>query len=241
MLGKALKRFYKDAQATAVEAGGFAIHLDGKAVKTPLGRPLRLPNARLAEAVAAEWRAQGGTILPHTMPLTQLASTALDRTGPERASISEQLMGYAATDLLCYRADFPPELAERQARGWQPWLDWARDEVGARLVVTAGILAIDQPAEALAALAARIESLDDWRLAGVQSACPALGSLVLALALEAGRLSASDAFALSHLDETFQAEQWGEDTEAAARRTALEADVMAAERWLGLLSSNGRG
>lgn len=234
MLQKTIKRFYTSAGFAEAE-GGFAVRLDGKPVKTPAGKALVVPTRALAEAVAAEWDAQDKEVKPHSMPLTQLASTALDRVGPERTAIIEQLMHYAGTDLLCYRADFPPDLVERQARSWQPLLDWARAELGADLAATEGVIAIDQPAAALAALRARLDSCDLWRLTAVQSAAAAAGSLVLALALEAGRLNAADAFALSQLDESYQIEQWGEDAEAAQRRAVLERDIEAAGRLLALV------
>lgn len=233
MLNKTLKRFYKQASVAETE-DGFAIHLDGRPVKTPAGRKLAVPFAALAEAMAAEWQEQGEEIKPKSMPMTQLASTALDRIGPERATILEQLTRFADTDLLCYRADFPHHLVERQMAHWQPLLDWAADHLQARLAVTVGVLAVPQPAAALAALAARLETYDVWRLCTAQAACAAAGSLVLALALAEGRIDGEQTYQLSQLDETFQIEQWGEDAEATARRDALRRDILAAERLLAL-------
>lgn len=234
MLNKTLKRFYKQASVAEAE-GGFAIHLDGRPVKTPAGRRLAVPFRALAEAMAAEWQEQGEEIKPKSMPMTQLASTALDRVGPERATILDQLARFADTDLLCYRADFPPELVSRQTAQWQPLLDWAADVTGGRLTVTSGIIAVPQPAEAIAALVARLESYDEWRLCSAQAACAASGSLVLALAMVEGRLSGQQTYEASQLDETFQIERWGEDYEAADRRAALQRDILAAERLLSLL------
>lgn len=233
MLHKTIKRFYKSAGFAETE-GGFAVRLDGKPVKTPAGRALVVPSHALAEAMAAEWEAQETEVKPHSMPLTQLASTALDRVGPERGVILDQLMHYAATDLLCYRADFPPDLVLRQARGWQPLLDWAGSELGAALAATEGVIAVEQPVAAMAALRARLDSCDTWRLTVVQAATAAAGSLVLALALQAGRLTGAEVLALSQLDETYQIEQWGEDYEAADRRAVLERDILAAEQLLAL-------
>lgn len=235
MLNKTMKRFYKQAACAGTESG-FAIQLDGKGVKTPLGRPLVVPTRALAEAIAAEWQEQGENIRPDSMVLTQLASTALDRVGPERAVITGQMLNYAGTDLLCYRADCPDDLAERQARQWQPIMDWAARELGAELVATCGIIAIAQPEAALAALAARLESYDVWRLTATQLATAAMGSLLLALALAEGRLDADEAFALSQLDETYQIEQWGEDAEATQRRALLHRDLMATDRFLRLIA-----
>ena len=231
MLNKTLKRFYKQA-AVAEGTGGFAVHLDGRGVKTPAGRKLEVPFQPLAVAMAAEWQEQGEEIKPKSMPMTQLASTALDRIGPERATILEQLTRFADTDLLCYRADFPRDLVDRQTARWQPLLDWAAEALGARLAVTAGVLAVPQPADALAALHARLDTYDPWRLCAAQATCAAAGSLVLALALTEGRLDGETAYELSQLDETFQIEKWGEDAEAADRRAALRRDILSAERLL---------
>jgi len=231
---RTIKRFYKQSGVAATE-DGFAIQLDGRSVKTPAGKALVVPGADLAAAIAAEWAEQGEFIRPATMPLTQLASTALDRVGPERPVIVEQLHHYARTDLLCYRADFPPDLAVRQREAWQPLLDWAAAELAAPLAVTVGVMAVEQPPSALAALAERLESYDVWRLAAIQSACAAAGSLVLALALGEGRLGADEVFRLSQLDELYQAEKWGEDYEAIDRRAELERDIQAAARLLALM------
>lgn len=234
MLNRTIKRFYKQANVAEAE-GGFAVQLDGRTVKTPAGTRLMVPSRPLAEAMAAEWDAQGEDIQPALMPMTQLASTALDRVGPERAAIQEQLGKFAATDLLCYRAEFPPDLVARQTRLWQPLLDWAAETLGAALVTTAGILAVEQPAAALAALSARLDNYDVWRLTAAQAACAASGSLVLALALAEDRLSGEETFEVSQLDETYQIEQWGEDYEAADRRDVLKRDILAAERLLRLV------
>lgn len=232
---KSIKRFYKDA---AVQAGdhGFSIVLDGKAIKTPGARLLAVPSPRLADVIAEEWRSQGEQILPSSMPMTQLASTALDRVGPERPHITQQLMNYAGTDLLCYRAATPADLVARQTAAWQPLLDWAAQSLDAPLVTTTGLTAVAQPAGALAALLRHVESHDDWRLTAIQSATAAMGSLILGLALAAGRLDAEAAFQASQTDETYQIELWGEDWEAADRRAELRADIEAAARFLGLLS-----
>lgn len=234
MLNRTIKRFYTQATVGGSE-DGFAVLLDGRPVKTPAGKRLAVPSQRLAEAIAEEWREQGEEITPSAMPLTQLASTALDRVGPERTVIHEQLLHYAGTDLLCYRARSPGDLVARQTQGWQPLLDWAAETVGARLLSTDAIIAVEQPADAVAALAARLDSHDVWRLTVTQAACAACGSLVLGLALAEGRIAAAEAFALSQLDETYQIEQWGEDWEATRRRDALMRDLLAAETLRDLL------
>lgn len=234
MLNRTIKRFYKQASLAETE-GGFAVHLDGRPVKTPAGHPLAVPFRALGEAMVEEWQGQGEEIRPSAMPMTQLASTALDRIGPERATIIEQLVRFADTDLLCYRAEFPPDLVRRQTAQWQPLLDWAAETIGGRLAVTTGVVAVPQPPDAIAALRTRLDSYDHWRLCAAQAACAAAGSLVLALAMVDGRLSGQQTYEASQLDETFQAEQWGEDYEAIDRRAALLRDILAAERLLGVL------
>lgn len=234
MLGKTMKRFHKQAGAAAVE-GGFAVQLDGRGIKTPAGRKLEVPSEKLALAIAAEWDAQGDEIKPHTMPLTQLASTALDRVGPERAAITEQLLAYAGTDLLCYRAQSPSDLVTMQTQAWQPLLDWAATQLDAGLVTTTALIAVDQPAGALHALAAKLDSYDVWRLTVAQAACAASGSLILALALVEGRVDGEGCFTASNIDEAHQIALWGDDAEAADRREKLRRDILAAAEMLAFL------
>lgn len=229
------KRFYT-AVAVAPAEGEVRVHLDGRPVRTPGGRFLSLPSPPLAEAVAAEWEAQTDLIRPSTMPLTQLANTTLDRIGPQRAVITDTLIGYAGTDLVCFLADRPADLVARQTELWQPLRDWLALALDAPLTVTTALIAPVQPADSLAALRAHLERRDDWHLAAVQAATAAAGSLVIALALAEGRIDAARAIAASQLDERYQADLWGDDDEAVDRRAHLSHDIEAAARWLALLA-----
>lgn len=231
-----MKRVYKEVSLVALPEG-WQPALDGKPLRTPGGRALLLTRIALAEAIAAEWRAQGEEILPAAMPLTQLASTALDRIATARPAIVDQLVAYGASDLLCYRAGAPEDLVERQRRAWDPLLLWAEAALGAPLVTTTGVLPVAQPAASLERLRARLDGYDDFRLSGVQSAVAALGSLVLGLALAERHLSAEEAFALSQLDETYQSELWGLDREAEAARHSLFKDISAAFLFINLYES----
>jgi chaperone required for assembly of F1-ATPase len=223
------KRFYREVVAEAApESGGYRILLDGKPVRTPAANALVLPTAGLADAIAAEWRAQEGTIRPDTMILTKLANTAIDQVRPNRASVIAQILAYANSDLLCYRAEAPESLAQRQIAEWNPLLDWAVTRWGANLVTGMGIVPVEQPPQALAALEGAIAHHDDFALAGLHAAATLLGSAVLALALSERHLDAGQAFAAALLDERHQAERWGEDAEASnqSHRKALElADI----------------
>ncbi|GAA0538378.1 chaperone required for assembly of F1-ATPase [Rhizomicrobium palustre] len=225
-----MKRFYK---AVSVSAAPYQILLDGKAVKTPMRLALTLPSQALAEAVAEEWRGQGEEIKPDTMPLTKLANTALDRVSELREEVIHQIAAYA-NDNLCYRADAPADLAARQKAEWDPLLKWAEKRYGVSFEIRSGVTHFSQSFETVEALYAALTGYDDFALAALHNAATILASLVLTLALAEQRLSAEEAFALSQLEERYQAEQWGEDEEAAQRTEALRTELIAAETFLRL-------
>ncbi|MBB5518496.1 ATP12 family chaperone protein [Amphiplicatus metriothermophilus] len=228
-----LKRFYHAVEITE-EGGRFPVLLDGRPAKAPGGRMLAPPARPVAEAVAAEWRAQGEAVDLASMPLTRLAIAALDLEAGDGAPWRAAIVDYARTDLLCYRAGEPAALVERQARVWTPYLDWAREALGARFAVTEGVVAVAQSAETLAAVERAVARLDPWRLAAARPATEIAGSAVLGLALAHRAFPAADIFVAARLDERFQAERWGADAEAAAREARLEADFMALARWFEL-------
>jgi chaperone required for assembly of F1-ATPase len=229
-----VKRFYQQATIAPAD-GGHAVHLDGRAIRTPAKAPLIVPTAPLAEAIATEWHGQGEQVLPETMPLMRLSATAIDQIARNRAAVVEAVAAYAHTDLLCYRSDTMAELEKLQHAQWQPILDWAALRFDAPLMVVAGIMPRPQPASAVAALTRAVEGLDVFILSGVQNAVGALGSLVLTLALLEARVDAETAFELSELDALYQAKRWGEDAEAVVRRADLRADIQATARFLTLL------
>lgn len=229
-----MKRFYKQATAGEHE-GGLAVLLDGRPVRTPKRSLLHLPTPALADAVAAEWQQQGDEIVPAAMPLTQLASTALDRVRPQATTVAAEIAKFAETDLICYRADAPAVLVEAQHAAWAPLLDWAAETFAARLVVTQGIQPIPQPAEAIARLQAEVAKLDAFPLAAVSNATAVTGSVLIALALAYGRITGNEAADAAQVDETYQMQQWGKDPEAEARLARLRDELCAAERFLALL------
>ncbi|HVA14504.1 MAG TPA: ATP12 family protein [Stellaceae bacterium] len=232
-----MKRFY--TKAAAVAAGDeFAVELDGKKLLTPAKQELRVPGRALAEALAAEWQGQGATVGPLTLPLTRLVSTAIDRVTPRRADMIAEIVNYAATDLLCYRADEPPELVARQRRIWQPLLDWATERHDAALIATQGITPVPQPPAALAAIERAIAAYDAMLLVALQLATTACGSVVLGLALLDGAVTPDEAFAAAQLDESYQIERWGEDAEQTRRRAALKDDIALAARFAALLRAD---
>lgn len=228
-----MKRFYEDAAAAETQ-GGHAVTLDGKAVKTPAKRPLILPNALIATAVAREWAAQGESIDTYSMPLMQLASAAIDQVADDRDAVVDEISAYGGTDLTCYRAAEPADLRARQDEGWQPLLDWCADRYGARLAVTEGVVAISQDSAATGALRAVVDGYDEMSLAALHTITSACGSLVIALALAEAHIDARTAWLLSRIDEWFQAENWGLDEEAKARDENLRTKLFASARFLRL-------
>ncbi len=232
-----MKRFWQTASFARAEQG-YAILLDGRPVHLPGGLALCVHTAPLAQAIAAEWQAAGGNkdseMSFADTPLTRLAGTAQQRIAPDPTPMIDAIARYGESDLLCYRADAPEALVERQARGWQPWLDWAALTYDAPLRVGTGIAHVRQHRDSIGALRRAVAALDVEALAAMGIAVPALGSLILGLALVQGALDAAEAHALGALDELFQAEQWGEDAEAAARRRAVAEDVALAARFIGL-------
>ena len=198
--------------------------------------PLAVRSRALAEAIAAEWQAATGAVMPDGLPLTGLAGAALERIPAQREGVIGALHAYARHDLLCHRVP-DPELAELQHRSWQPWLDWSADALGAPLLVTDAITTIDQPEASLAALGERLAALDDYALAGLGVIVPGLGSLVLGLGVLAGRLAPGEAHRLASIEESFQTARWGEDEEAMARRARIAAEIATAAGFVSLSRS----
>lgn len=227
------RRFYTDVSIGEAE-GGFTILLDGRPVRTPARGLLLAPTRRLAEAMAAEWAAQETEINPFTMPLTRLVNVALDRVAPEAAAVRDEVVRYAGTDLLFYRAEGPQKLVDRQAQHWDPLLEWMNAAHDARFFLSEGIRHVTQPEEALA----RVRDLvpqSPLRLAAVHSMTTLTGSALIALAVAQSVVDVDAAWAAAHVDEDFNRDQWGDDEMATARRAARRVEMDAAARLLDLL------
>jgi chaperone required for assembly of F1-ATPase len=222
----ARRRFYSDAAVTEQD-GGFAVMLDGKPVRTPARQPLRAPTRALGEAIAAEWQAQPDIIDPARMPLTRLANTILDGVATAREAVAADVARYLGSDLIVYRAEEPDGLVARQGEHWDPIMAWARVALGARLVLTQGVVPLTQPDHALAAATTAIPR-NPWRLGAVHAITTLTGSALIALALAAGGIPADAAWAAAHVDEDWNMEHWGRDTLALARRGFRFAEFEAA-------------
>ena len=228
-----VKRFYKDV-AVAPAEGGFAILLDGRPVKTQNGAALIASSEALAEAIAQEWRDQGEHIERRSMPLTGMQSAAIDGAG-DCDHWREEIVKYLGSDLVCYRAAEPKALAIRQDETWDPYIDFMRQEFGALMMTTAGIVAISQPDATFSAVRSALKNVEAETLFAIQIATAIAGSAALALALWRGAYAPEEIFEASRVDERFQEEQWGVDDEAKAREDRLRTDFLAIARFLELL------
>jgi chaperone required for assembly of F1-ATPase len=229
-----MKRFYKHA-AVAGDTAPFGVTLDARPLRTPARAPLALPTRALADAIAGEWQAQGDEIAPRSMVLTGLANAAIDRVAPDPAGFAAGLARFAENELLAYRADGPPPLVARQAAEWDPWLAWARRRYDVDFTLVTGIIHAPQPAATLVRIAAALAALDAFRLAALHPVVTICGSAVLGLAIAEAAIDADTAWTVSHLDELWQAEQWGKDPLAEAGHRERQGELAAAVRMLGLL------
>lgn len=230
------KRFYKTVEVEP-EEGGFAVRLDGRAVRTPKGGRLVLPTRGLAELVAEEWRAQGDVLEIAGMHATRLANTAIEQIPRAREETADSVASYAASDLLCYFAEEPAALVERQRRHWEPVLQRIEAEAKLSFLRAAGIVHQPQPDETLAEVRAIALGLDDFRLAGLAFGAALFGSAILGVALLRGWVGGQQAFELSRLDEIWQEEKWGVDEEAAERAERLRGEALMLERWFRALDA----
>jgi chaperone required for assembly of F1-ATPase len=208
------KRFWTEVHVVP-DAGGHKVHLDTRALRTPAKQPLVLPTQGLAEAIAAEWRAQTGKIRPDTMPFTRTANSAIDKVQAQHDEVANLIADYGDSDLLCYRAPGPETLVRRQAEGWNPLLDWARKVLGAELTVQTGVSHVPQDAEVLEKLSTDLRRMNHFELAAFHDLVSLSGSLVLGLACIRGVQPPESLWKFSRIVEEWQQEQWGVDDEAA--------------------------
>ncbi len=231
----AIRRFYKSVDVAETDQG-FEVRLDGKPLRTKRQSVLLAPSAALAASIKMEWDDQGEHIDPAATPLTGLLAEAIDADAA--AQWRDDIIAYLSSDLVCYRAETPAALVERQAAMWDPYLDWLRDELGAALVATTGVIATAQPDIAIDRIRSVLDGSAPDTLAGLRKAAAITGSAVMALALWRKAFPAAEIFAASIVDETFQMEQWGDDDEARARRDAMREEFLTAARFLELLETD---
>lgn len=229
-----MRRFWKEVTVERDDAG-WAVRLDGRAVRTPARASLSVPNRVLADAIAEEWRSVGDEIDPSEMPLTGFANAAIDRVAPERQAFAAGLARYAEADLASYRSEWPPELVERQEQSWDPLLAWARRRYDVDFATTSRVMHVPQPPATVDRLAHEVTAFDPFRLAGLSSLVTIGGSLIAGLAVLEKAIPTEEAWAAVSLDERWQLEQWGSDAEAQKALENRRRDFLAAARFLELL------
>ncbi len=234
------KRFWKSVAVTE-EDGAFLVELDGRRVRTPAKAPLALPTRALADAVAAEWDAQQDEIDPRLMPFTRSANAAIDKVVPQFSEVADIVAAYGDSDLLCYRAEHPQGLVDRQAAQWDPALEWAATALGVRMAVHRGVIHCPQDRDVIARLSARVHALTPFQLAAFHDLTSLTGSLILGFATVDGWRDPDAIWTLSRLDEIWQQEKWGEDQEARAVAEAKHEAFMHAKRFFDAATSRASG
>jgi chaperone required for assembly of F1-ATPase len=224
------KRFYTSAGVAEAD-GGFAVTLDGKPIRTPSGRQVIAPTREIADAIAAEWNAQGDMINPLSMPLTRFANSVVEAVADRVDAVADDVAKYLGTDLLFYRAGHPEALVAQEAAHWDPIVFWAADALGAHFILAEGIVHVTQPEQAVAAARGTFPS-DPWSVSALHVVTTLTGSALLALALAHGVRDPEQVWAAAHVDEDWNIEKWGMDEEVAARRAARLVDFRAAVRIL---------
>ncbi|GGE36657.1 ATP12 family chaperone protein [Actibacterium pelagium] len=231
------KRFWKTAEAVEVD-GGWTVHLDGRSVKTPAKTAFVLPSKAMAQAAAEEWDAQEKEIQPLTMPVTRSANAALDKVSAQHQEVADLIGAYGESDLLCYRADGPDGLCEMQAKAWDPYLTWAANEYGAKLVTTAGMMPVPQDAESVAVLKRKVHNTTPFELTALHDLVSLSGSLILGLAAANDVAEADEIWSVSRVDEAWQESQWGPDEEAQEVAEKKRQAFLHAKRFLTLCSDD---
>lgn len=231
------RRFWKEAAATPTEDGAaWEVRLDGRPVRTPAKSPLHMPTQALAQAVAAEWDAQGDVVNPGSMLFTRSANSAIDKVVPQFVEVTGLIAEYGGSDLLCYRADRPDVLVQRQTEAWDPLLDWAASGLGTPLNVTTGVMHVPQPATSLERFAATLRALSPFQVAAMHDLVALSGSLVIGMAVLHEVLPAEELWLRSRIDEMFQQEEWGADEEAEEVAAAKRDGFLHGHRFLTLSS-----
>lgn len=231
-----MKRFYKTAAAEAVD-GGWRVTLDGRGIKTAGGRAQVVPSRALADALAAEWAAQGDELDPATFVLRDLADYAIDVVAADREGTIAAILPYAETDTLCYRAEEGEALRRRQDAAWEPLLLAAERRYDIHFERIGGIIHRAQPEATLARLRAVLAAQDVFTLAALQTMTSLAASLVLGLAALEPEAEADALWDAANLEEDWQAELWGKDAEALARRALRLAAFSSALRFAALARS----
>jgi chaperone required for assembly of F1-ATPase len=236
MTARHSRRFFREAGLTG--SGPYGIALDGRPLKTPAKRDFQVPSLALADAIAAEWNSQGDRVEPDRMALTKLVNTAIDRVMGSEERIIDDIVAYAGTDLVCYRATEPDGLVQREGKAWDPVIEWAAEFFDAEFQTIEGVIHRIQDDAAIEAVRKSLVGLDGMRLCAIHNLATLTGSALIAVALTEGFLDVDEAWRAAHVDEDWQIERWGRDEEATQRRTKQEEEFRQTARFHNLLRQN---
>lgn len=228
-----MKRFYKDVSVSEKNKM-FMVLLDGKTIKTPQKSLCLMPTKAMALAVAKEWDDQKEDIAPFSMPITKLMNTTIDRIAARRSEIIDELVGFAGSDQVCYRAEDPQDLVALQCKVWDPLLDRIKTLHEIELTQTSGIIFQEQDPEQILKIRALIENIEDFPLMAFYGMTTVCGSITIGINLFEGHISMKDAWDAGHLDENYQVSKWGSDYEAEDRRDNLKTELENSVRFLSL-------
>ncbi|EIW84993.1 ATP12-domain-containing protein [Coniophora puteana RWD-64-598 SS2] len=208
-----LKRFWKTVGVKR-QQDGFTVTLDSRPIKTPAGNTLLLPTSKqlAASLIAFEWENQETVLKPHALPMTSIASRAIDFMSDKNtcAELRASLLDYLHTDTICFQNDDPPQLVELQTKYWDPLLDWARKTFDIDLQVSSSILFSSQSEETARKLGEILAKMDPWELAVMERATYTTKSFIISLALIKGHLTAEQAALASQVEVASQIQRWGE-------------------------------
>ena len=227
----ALKRFWTSVEVKTQDQG-FAVLLDARVLKTPAKNTLIVPTLNLAHRIAEEWEAQEDQINPQSMPFTRTSNAAIDKVSAQFDDVVEHLVAYCETDLLCYRADGPEALVERQSSHWDKLVLWSKDYMNAPLICAQGVMHVQQSAQSIQVYRNALENFSVFELAAMHDLIGLSGSCVASFALVYNVLSAEDMWDACRIDENWQREQWGADTEADALAQEKRRDFFHAYEYL---------
>jgi len=219
-----MKRFYKTVSVDLLDEGGYMIQLDGRPIKTPLKQTLGVHSFSLAKAIAKEWDDQKDEIDLEGMLFTKLSHTTLDRVRAMNQDVLDEILSFAGSDLLCYRATEPNSLVVREQERWDPFLSWFESTYNIKMKTVCGIVHEEQNLEDLRKIADLLGTLDDFSLTAVHNITSLTGSALLALALVLGDWTSHEIWAAAFIDEDYQMERWGGDEEVIRRREMRRAE-----------------
>ena len=207
---------------------GFGIAKDGRTHMTPRGRALELPTRALANLLADELNGIQDEIDWNELPFNALGTSAVDMTAETKEALISRIAEYGGSDLLCYRATDPDELATKQAEAWDPMLDWAEKTFGMKLNCGNGVMPITQPESSLGRLRRHLAEMGPFNLAALNVLTGLAGSAVIGLGAICQIVPPSELWKMSRIDEDWQRELWGSaegDEEDAAKREKAFSDA----------------